>query len=344
MKIPFDITFHPSWWNKNAGIHFDRRFFYDPEYRIEADIHMRKCLYERFGEFGLGEKEPKPRPIMDSDLVAGEYLQSAMLGCEIQFSGQNLPEVICASLSEDQIDRLAAKKLDEYSGWNEITAQMDYLEKKYGYVESHIDLHGVQNLAMDLRGMELFIDYYDQPHIAQKLLQMCAMIIRQAGEYFNSRSRTISAGVTSIMRQVDPLIFVTSNCTVDMVSNDVYENQLLQWDNYLSSGFKKFGIHHCGKTMEHLIQGYSKVNNVFFLEVGAFSNIKAVRSAFADTFMNLRYSPVRLKEVTQEDLKNDIRQMLGDGYKAERTSISCVGIDADTSDERVREFLNTVKG
>ncbi|MEN6315014.1 MAG: hypothetical protein ABFD25_12295 [Clostridiaceae bacterium] len=344
MKCIFDITFHPSWWCKNAGVSFNRRFFDDPGYRLEADIHMRKCLYERFGEFGLGEKEPKPRPILDSDLVAGEYLQSMMLGCEIQFSDRNLPEVICANLDESRIGEIAEKELTEYRGWKEIAVQMDDLEEKYGYVESHVDLHGVQNLALDLRGMELFIDYYDQPQIAQKLLGSCAVLIRRVGEYLSRRSRTLSAGVTSIMKQIDPSIFVTSNCTVEMVSNEVYETHLLQWDNYLASGFKRFGLHHCGKTMEHLIQGYSKVRNVCFLEVGAFSDIKQVRSAFPDTFLNLRYSPVRLKEAAPEDLKNDVRLMLEDGYREGKTSISCVGIDGDTSDERIKEFLNAVRG
>lgn len=342
MKCNFDITFHPTWWHKNAGIDFNRQFFYDPDYRLEADIHMRKCLHEKFGEFGLGEKNPKPRPIMDSDLIAGEYLQSMMMGCEIQFSDRNLPEVICAGLSESQIKELDEKELVEYEGWREIVFQMNYLEEKYGYVESHIDLHGVQNLALDLRGMDLFIDYYHQPQIAQKLLQSCAILIRCVGEYISRRSHMISAGVTSIMRCIDPSIYVTSNCTVDMVSNEIYETHLLQWDNYLSAGFKKFGLHHCGKTMEHLIKGYSKVENIHFLEVGAFSSIKQVRTAFPNTFLNLRYSPVRLKEVTKEELSCDVSQMMKDGYHEGKTSFSCVGIDADTSDERIKAFLNAV--
>ena len=33
-----DITFHPSWWYKNAGIEFDEKFFFDAEYRIEEDV------------------------------------------------------------------------------------------------------------------------------------------------------------------------------------------------------------------------------------------------------------------------------------------------------------------
>ena len=33
-KIPYDITFHPSWWHQNAGIDFSAPFFDDPHCRI----------------------------------------------------------------------------------------------------------------------------------------------------------------------------------------------------------------------------------------------------------------------------------------------------------------------
>lgn len=57
--MQYDITFHPSWWHKNVGICFSQEFFDDPGYRMECDIKMRKALYERFGAYGIGEKDPR---------------------------------------------------------------------------------------------------------------------------------------------------------------------------------------------------------------------------------------------------------------------------------------------
>ena len=39
-KLPVDIVFHPSWWNKHAGIVFDESFFYDPIRRVEDERRM----------------------------------------------------------------------------------------------------------------------------------------------------------------------------------------------------------------------------------------------------------------------------------------------------------------
>ena len=54
--MKYDITFHPSWWHENAVIDFTQQFFDDPEYRMEADVKMRKTLYEHFGDLGIGER------------------------------------------------------------------------------------------------------------------------------------------------------------------------------------------------------------------------------------------------------------------------------------------------
>ena len=70
MKRHVDVTFHPSWWYKHAGVEFDEKFWFDADYRVAADRRMRRTLYEYFGEFGLGEKDPQARPILFSDLLA----------------------------------------------------------------------------------------------------------------------------------------------------------------------------------------------------------------------------------------------------------------------------------
>ncbi len=98
MKTAVDVTFHPSWWNRCAGVSFDRRFFFDAPRRVETDRAMRRALYDLFGEYGLGEKDPAPRPILFSDLIACGFLYSQLLGCEAAFSPGDAPQVLCAEL------------------------------------------------------------------------------------------------------------------------------------------------------------------------------------------------------------------------------------------------------
>lgn len=97
----YNIVFHPSWWNQNVGIDFSERFWNDPKTRIEADQNMRRALYERFGAYGLGEANPKPRPLLGSDMLACGFLSSQILGCTVEFCSNGAPQVLCLNMDEE---------------------------------------------------------------------------------------------------------------------------------------------------------------------------------------------------------------------------------------------------
>ncbi len=337
-KVAVDITFHPRWWNENVGVEFDEKFFWNPEYRIKADQAMRKELYQRFGELGLGEKDPTPRPILGSDLIASGFLYSAIMGCEVCYAPNDPPQVIQKNISDQELSALSMIDIDQNLLWKDTLKQAKILEEQYGEVISHINLQGVQNIALDLRGSELFIDYYTKPQEAEKLLQCCTQLMIDTGKVFKQFSPYLSHGVSAITRIVAPDIYLTSNCTVEMISEETYEKCLLHFDSQLAKVFRPFGVHHCGKSTERLAKAYAKLYPEF-VEVGAFSDIAAVRKAMPEVFLNLRYSPVKLKSVSKKELANDITSMFRANGDSKKVSISCVGIDNEVDDEIIREFL-----
>jgi hypothetical protein len=340
-KVEVDVTFHPGWWHQNSGVCFGEKFFFDPTYRLQADQTMRKALYDKFGDLGLGESDPRPRPIAGTDLLASGFLYSGIMGCPIQYSDHNPPQVICANLDETKIKALAELDLAGNEMWRQTIAQFEYLEQKFGYVESHLNLQGILNIGLDLRGSQLFMDFYDQPDLAQRLLAETTRITLEIGRYFSSKSKCLSHGVTAITAKTMPDVYLTSNCTVEMISQDLYEEFLLPFDQQLANAFQPFGVHHCGKTMEHVVAGYAKIDSLAFAEVGAGSDIAKVRQSLPKTFLNLRYSPVRLKTVMKTELAHEVAAMAK--AAVDNFSISCVGIDAETDDAQVRSLIESVK-
>ena len=89
---------------------------------------MRRFLFENFPEIYPSESYMvQPRPLIDSDLLAGEYLQAQLLGCDILFTDDNLPEVQCAHLTDAQIEALSVPDLDHSTVWAMYEKQMKTL-------------------------------------------------------------------------------------------------------------------------------------------------------------------------------------------------------------------------
>lgn len=90
VAMRYNVVFHPSWWHVNEGI-VSPSFWADPDARIALDIKMRRASYQRFGKYDLGEQNPEPRPLMESDMLACGYLSSQILGCQVDFAPDDSP-------------------------------------------------------------------------------------------------------------------------------------------------------------------------------------------------------------------------------------------------------------
>ena len=343
----YDITFHPAWWHKRTGVSFDKKFFLNPDYRIQADMLMRHFLFENFPEIYPSESYMvQPRPLIDSDLLAGEYLQAQLLGCDILFTDDNLPEVQCAHLTDAQIEALSVPDLDHSTVWAMYEKQMKTLISRFGHVESYLDLCGVQNLAFALRGQELFIDYYENPRLAHHLLTVCTQTLIAVADRLRQYTSHISTGVSSILGKTAPQAYLTSNCTVDMISADLYETYLMPYDIQLAEHFGVFAVHHCGMHCERFAPLYRKPPNLVWLEAGAHSDFHAVRSACENSWLNLRYSPQNLLCESIPEIQENVRSQFSSASFEKRndfTSMSCVGIDVNTPDQNVIAFCRAIQ-
>src|SRR5690606_19881148 len=148
--LPVELVFNPNWWHKTAGICFDRSFYLDPKVRIENDMIMRRVLYERYGELGLGEPDPQPRPVIGSLHVAGGFVIPALLRAEIRFIKCAAPQPLPMHLTAEQIDRL--KKPDFRKAWpmNALIEQGAALEAESGYLLGALNTDGLPNAAYHL--------------------------------------------------------------------------------------------------------------------------------------------------------------------------------------------------
>ena len=341
--LPVDVIFHPHWWHKNYGLTFREDFFFDAETRVESERIMRRALYERFGDLGLGEPDPPRRPVIGPVHLAAGCVASALLGCEIRYFDGASPQVVPGYLTDEQVMDLEVPDILNTSPVRELVSMMDKLESEYGYLEGDVNWGGVQNVALDLRGQQLFVDYYVNPTLAAHLLDVATETEMQMALYIGSRTGTTSITTNRIVASVDPCINLHSDCSVTMISNETYEKHLLRYDQYLAENMQPYGIHHCGDNMEHVREGFAKVEKAEFFDVGWGSDVALCRQALPDAFFSLRLSPVRVKDFTVEEVRQDVEGLLRQVGPLEKAAVCCVNMDYGTPDENIREIFKVVE-
>ncbi|MCP4666121.1 MAG: hypothetical protein GY849_07120, partial [Deltaproteobacteria bacterium] len=258
--IPLGVGFYPDWFHKHYGTSFGREYYFDPETRIATRMEIEKSLFERFGDVGLGDPDPQPKPL----ITFGMVMLPAIFGCEIVFKDEALPWAMPLNLSEDEIMKLKAPDISNVYPMTEIIKQIAYLTDKYGKVVGDINTTGVQNLALKIRGDQLYIDFYENPDLCRHLLGLCAECII---ELFRFNKKTTGTGAVDVTPMCDPALYVFPNCTAEQISLATYEKFVLEYDNRVADACYPIGIHHCG-SVDEVLEGYAKVHHVEFIEIG----------------------------------------------------------------------------
>ena len=332
--IPLGVGFYPDWWHKNHGIVYGRDYYYDPEYRVRTQLKMARILHDQFGDVGLGNPDPQPRPLIGFGMV----MLPAVFGCEIVFEEEALPWAMPLNLSKEDCEKLVKPDLTKVEPMLTVFKQIDYLKTKYGKVVGDINTTGVQNLALKLRGDSLYIDYFDDPDFAHRLLKFCTECIIDLWRLIYPITGSGGVDVTPMS---DPKVYVAPNCTVEQISGDTYEEFGLPYDTILANACHPFGIHHCG-SVDPVIEHYAKIPHLVFMEAGFGSDFAAARKALGpQVAFNARISPVLMKNGAPDEVAAAVKDAIDQGAPLGNYSIDTVGLTHGTPDENVRAARRT---
>ena len=329
--IPVEIVFNPNWWHLNYGICFDQSFYLDRQTRIDNDVIMRKALFDRFG---FGERNPSPRPLIGSMLVAGGFILPALFGVPIRFINNEAPWPTGLAMTDEEIMKLQPPDLQNTWPMNILLQDVPILMDKFGYVIGDFDLDGLFNTALHLRGQQIFMDLMEEPTLVDHLFGVLAETYISVVNLMRSLTGSCSIATNRSIIHVDPSIFLHSNCSVSMVSPVLYKKTLLKYELYLAEKLQPYGIHHCGDNLHQFNNAYNQVPSVFF-DVGWGSNVELVRIAFPNSFLNLRLSPVRMLQCSSDEIYQDTLKLLQSAGKSEKVGVCCINMDAGTPDDNV---------
>jgi hypothetical protein len=161
-------------------------------------------------------------------------------------------------------------------------------------------------------------------------------------ERVKPRTGTVAVATNRMITHVDASLFLHSNCTVQMISPQVYEAFLLAPERYLAERLAPYGIHHCGVNMHRYAEIYARVPSIYY-DVGWGSDVAACRRTLPEPFFSLRLSPVRMLNAAPGEIAADVEQLLQNCPSLERAGVCAINLDARTPDDNVWATFEVVQ-
>jgi hypothetical protein len=337
--LPVEVVFHPSWWHRHAGISFDRDFFYDPRRRVEDERKMERVLHERFGDLGLGEDRDRDVPVIGPVHNAAGYLLSEMLGCRVEYKEDASPQVIAVGKEDLEIDVEAAFRSEAF---RRLEGLVETLKRSHGRVVGDINWSGILNLALDVRGQEIFLDILDSPEDARIFFGRIAEVIDRFTLYMERETGTTSVSVNRTVRHIRPPVFLHSECALTMISTEHNESFIRPYDAAWSERRRPFGIHYCGADSHRFAEAFAGLPHLDFLDVGWGGDLAALRAKLPGTFLNIRLSPVKIVNQSVAEIREAIETRVAASGDPYLTGVCCINMDDRVTDDKVRAIFEAV--
>ena len=338
--LPVDIVFAPDWWYQHTGITFDEDFFYHPDRRVEMERRMEQELYDRFGKYGLGNACDENRPEIGAVHLAAGYLVSEMLGCEVEYLQDEPPRVLPAGLSASILDGAAPF---ESASWKRLETLMDALQKRYGRLTGDVNWGGILNIALDLRGQELFLDMLDSPEAVSAFFTDLARVIEEFTRRIAERTGTTSISVNGLVRHRPEAVLLHSQCSHTMISVKDYRRYLMPFDIEWSRLNRPYGIHFCGNDPHRFAEAFGELPHLDFLDVGWGGDVAELRRNLPNTFLSIRLDPVSLRTMPLSTLREEIRSRIEASANPALTGVCCINMDRNMPDATVYAIFDTVE-
>jgi hypothetical protein len=299
------FNFLPSWWHRNYGFTFGRRFVFDPDYRTDLMARAEKIVADRFARLGIGSEKP-PLRITAPD-----------------FNNASTPAAVTAlSVPED---------LTTIFPYTEIISQVAYLNRKHSRNETAVlPVRGVLNDAALLSGISFFEDLAVDP--------------RNAADLLNYTQAILMASIRNNAARRSTFMPILCNCTVMMVSPDFYACHLLPRDLEIYACAIEFGlafgVHHCG-LFDKYAALYRRFPRLDWLAIGWNSDLDMALSMFPESVIQYLISPTFMLNCGRREVENRISELLRiAGPRKNRLRLEVSDLEFGTPEENITAVYN----
>ena len=324
------VIFAEAWWHHRYGMNFCSAFWQDPVARTERDREQRRLLFERFGDVGLGERDPQPQPLAGNRY--GHRFMSALWGCEIKYLTGQAPSAVALPDAWQRMASMRVPDLETSPVVRQILAEARLLEDRYGSCRAGINYGGPLNNAVSVLGEEILVACAVAPEMARRVLVEMGKAVLAVHDHVACHIDGIDhaatrAGGTGI-----------GNCPVPMVSPKTYQEVVLPADLWFRDQFRgAFHLHHCG-VFDRYAGGYRPLRPAA-LDLGWGTDLGAARRAYPEALFYAYIEPGAVQGRTQSEIDALVEGMVQEGGPGALFPGITVEAGPELSDETIRNLV-----
>lgn len=325
-----EIGFTPKWYHEATGATFGEKWHTDPSWRRDTIVAMAKETQRRFGRRAdIGVFQDASQPL---DLLTGTYgalLVPGIYGVPIKFQDLDWPWTQHGQfLSDEQAARLEPPKLDGNRCWEQFMQQIEWIARENGRIVGFINWQGVVNNAYRLRGEDLFTDMIAEPARVKHIFACVTETMIDGIQRLYERQKNSGVELTHV---------TISNCLVNLLSPEMYEEFVLPFDQRLAGAFSMIGVHNCAWNADPYVPHYARLRAVAYIDMGLESDLAAAKAAFPTARRALMYTPMDVKEKTSVQLRTDLERIAREYGPCD---LVFADIDLGVPDQRIHELID----
>lgn len=335
------LGFTPRWYQYRLGCDFSEPWHQDPMYRYETLIQMKELLHDvfpavpyftpRYIDRSYQGKKIEPTCATISG-VYGIMTLPTLYGIPAAYSRDGWPDAKSGiHIPKEELAKLKPFNLDENPIVQNLFRQMETIEETWGPIYGYLNYQGILNIALKVRGNEIFFDLFDDPPFVKGFFRHITMTIESFSKRVQARQRASGFYVN---------LLSMSNCVMNLISPEQYKEFVLPLDLYLSNQYERFGIHTCNWNVTPYLEQLRKIPKMGYLDTGIMADLSRIKRMFPETRRAVLYGPVQLENNSEEQILTDIQRIASEYAPCD---IVVADVDATTPDHRVRWFLEAVE-
>ena len=331
------LGFIPRWYHERLSIDFSEKWHTDPLYRYETLVKMKTCLQELFPLAPNFKTAFDNRGIETTCAtisgVFGIKLIPMVYGLDVKYTSDDWPDNRTGQfLSKEQLMNLEPFDVSRTPVMVQLMKQMDVIEENFGPIHGYLNYQGILNVAIKLRGTEIFTDMIDDPDFAHHLFGHIANTIMQVSKTVQKRQRESGFDID---------LLSMSNCVMNMISPELYREFVLPHDLALSKEYRRFGIHTCNWNITPYIGVLREIDKMGYIDMGMTSDMKRVKAVFPDARRAVFYPPMELEQKSIKEIEKDMEKIV---QELSPCDIVMADVTNTTEDQKVRAFLDLAAG